>query len=309
MRNTPEEQVSKILMLKEMGMSSRKIAKMVLGSASKKSTVNDIIARATGGKSGDEHPNILLFDIETSFQLFGGFGRFNQNFSESQVFENTKLLGACAKWLGSDDMMEIYPERFEDWSTDYEQKRVLEKMWKLLDKADYIIAHNAPFDTKMMNAFFIQNGMSKPSPYRVIDTLRIARQNFRFDSNKLDSLGKFLGVGRKVPHTGFDLWRGCVAGEKESFLQMIEYNIGDIYLLEDIYHILRPWDSNHPNLSIHYEDRHRCGVCTSTDLEDTGKKAFTNTQSYNLYCCRDCGSWHRIRKADKVDSKTLVGVK
>ena len=161
----------------------------------------------------------------------------------------------------------------------------------------------------MMNAFFIQNNMTKPSPYRVIDTLRIARQNFRFDSNKLDSLGKFLGVGRKVDHSGFELWKGCVAGDTESWRVMLEYNNQDVLLLEEIYMILRSWDSKHPNFSIHYEDRNRCGVCASSDLQETGKKAFTNTQSYDLYRCSDCGSWHRIRKADKVGSKTLVGVK
>lgn len=308
MRSTSQNDVDKIFHLKEMGFSSRKIAKLVLGSASKKSTVNDILSRARV-EEGTDDPQILLFDIETSFQMFGGFGRFNQNFSESQVFENTKLLGACAKWLDSEDMVEIWPQRFENWSSDTEQQGMLTRIWKMLDRADYIIAHNAPFDTKMINAFFVLHGIAKPSPYRVIDTLRIARQNFRFDSNKLDSLGKFLGIGRKTPHTGFDLWRQCVTGDTEAMKLMIEYCHNDVLLLEDVYMTLRAWDSNHPNLSIHYDDRHRCGVCRSEDLIDTGKKSYTNTQAYPLYVCQDCGAWHRIRKADKADSKTLVGVR
>ena len=309
MRKTPEDVVNKILVLKALGFSSRKIAKLVLGSASKKSTVGDILSRVNKQPADEKHPNILLFDIETSFQMFGGFGRFNQNFSEMQVFENTKLLGACAKWLGSEDVIEVWPEYFKDWSSDSQQRTMLRKIWWLLDKADYVIAHNAPFDTKMINAFLVQNDIARPSPYRVIDTLRIAKSNFRFDSNRLDSLGKFLGVGRKMQHTGFDLWRGCVAGDTDSFKLMLDYCVQDVLLLEDIYMKLRHWDSNHPNLSIHYENKHRCGVCGSEALYETGKKTYTNASSYDLLACSNCGSWHRVRKSDKSETKTLVGVK
>lgn len=307
-----EDEKNQIDVLANLGYSTRKIAKLVLGTKSRKSTVADHLNRVKADAEGfgKDIPKVLFLDIESSFQLAGVFGRFNQNLSEAQVFDNSKLLGLCAKWMGSDDMMEIWPEDFKYWNEPEQQRGMLEKAWKLLDTAEYIIAHNINFDVKMLNAFFIQNGLGKPSPFRQIDTLRIARQNFRFDSNKLDSLGKFLGVGRKVDHSGIDLWMRCFRGETDAFLKMIHYCIGDIYLLEDIYHTLKPWDSKHPNFGIHHDDGQvRCGVCSSVGLVNTGKKVHTDTGSYELLKCSTCHSWHRVRSSEKRLTKTLVGVK
>lgn len=308
-------QKTQIDLLNGLGYTRRKIAEVVLGRDTRNSTVTDYLLGKDDKQEDVEAllmakggPNTLLIDIETMFQIFGGFGRFNQNFSEAQVFENSKLLCACAKWLGSQHMIEISPEDFSEWHTPGTQEAMLWKAWNLLDRAEYVIAHNVSFDTKMLNAFFITNGLPKPSPYRIIDTLRIARQNFRFDSNKLDSLGKFLGVGRKVDHTGIALWMDCYKGDTDAWRHMIEYNVQDVLLLEDVYYKLRPWDKNHPNLSIHFDDEERCGVCLSKDLRDTGKLASTNTSRFPLYQCGGCGAWQRLRYSEKRSNKTLVGV-
>lgn len=307
-----QEQQNQISTLHSLGFSSRKIAKTVLGRSSRKSTVTDFLTRKSIDESQIKKPKILLADIETSFAQVGAFGRFNINVGEAQVFEHTKLLGMCAKWLSEDEMIEIWPERFEDWNTEYEQKQMLSKAWRLIDEADYIIGHNyANFDSKMLNAYFVKHGFSKPSPYKIIDTLKIARQNFRFDSNKLDSLGAILGVGRKVSHTGMDLWMRCFKGEKEAFLEMLEYCNQDVLLLEEIYMRLRSWDSKHPNISFHCEDdgQTRCPICASTALTDTGKKAYTNANAYSLLKCVECGGWHRSRNSEKRSTSTLVGVR
>ena len=44
--------------------------------------------------------------------------------------------------------------------------------------------------------------MPPPSPYKTIDTLKIARKYFGFNSSKLDDLGRVLGAGEKVRHGG-----------------------------------------------------------------------------------------------------------
>jgi len=306
-----EGEKNQIDVLEGLGYTRRKIAEVVLGRPSRKSTVSDYLSGLDNPfpVESEDDPKVLLVDIESSFQIFGGFRRFDQNFSESQVFEWTKLLGLCAKWLGSDDMIEVWPEKFSEWSGDDSQRRILEKAWKLLDRAEYVIAHNVSFDTKMLNTFFIMNGLGKPSPYRVIDTLRIARANFRFDSNKLDSLGKFLKVGRKTPHTGFALWADCAKGDADAWRHMIKYCAQDVDLLEEVYYKIRHWDKNFANLAIHYDDDVvRCGVCLSEDLTDTGKHVFTNTKQYKLFQCNGCKAWQRTRKADKRGTKTLAGI-
>ena len=255
--------------------------------------------------------NILVWDVETSAAMVGAFQRWNINISQAQVFKEVMILGLCAKWLGSDDIIEIYPLDFSKWDSDFEQKRMLQIIWNLIDKADMTITHNGQkFDHPIINAQFVKHGFPKPSPYQVIDTLRIAKRNFKFPSNGLDALGEYLGVGRKMQHSGFSLWRGCMLGEEESFKEMCDYNAQDVLLLEEVYHKLKSWDHLHPNAA-HFSqsDSHVCPVCGSGDLIETGKKTFTSSNEYDLLQCNDCSAWSRYRKANKRVFKTLQGVK
>lgn len=61
------EQEQKIIKLKEMGFSSRKIAGLVLGSESKKSTVNDFIARRTKEEDTDWFDVLSYRPVEEMF--------------------------------------------------------------------------------------------------------------------------------------------------------------------------------------------------------------------------------------------------
>src|ERR1700719_3656227 len=88
-----------------------------------------------------------------------------------------------------------------------DDKALVTDLWTIFDQADIQIGHNADkFDIKKSNARFLMHKLNPPSPYKTVDTLKIARRAFKLDSNKLDDLGYYLGLGRKLPHTGFHLW-------------------------------------------------------------------------------------------------------
>lgn len=57
-----------------------------------------------------------------------------------------------------------------------------------------LIAHNAPFDMRFVNAELKQNGFKTLENYKVIDTLAIAQSKFPGDSNKLSSLCKRYNI-------------------------------------------------------------------------------------------------------------------
>jgi DNA polymerase III epsilon subunit-like protein len=77
-----------------------------------------------------------------------------------------------------------------------------------MDEADLICAHNGDaFDIKKINSRLIVNGFKPPSPFKTIDTLKIARRVFKFDSNKLDNIGRYLSRGPEDPQH----WRGALA--------------------------------------------------------------------------------------------------
>jgi hypothetical protein len=44
---------------------------------------------------------------------------------------------------------------------------------------------------------------------------KVAKAHFRFLSNKLDYIVQYLGIGKKVEHEGFGLWRKVMAGRRK----------------------------------------------------------------------------------------------
>lgn len=315
-----KEFVGKVLKLHQEGLSNRRIAKLLLGRSGAKSTIADILERERIARSLDlpvkEGAKILQMDIETAPSRVYVWGRFQQNVGQNQVISEHFILTWAAKWLGKDKIMWDALDQYPDYNplTAYEDDyKVVKSLWDLLDEADIVVAHNAAFDTKVMNARFAYHGLPEPSPYKIVCTLKIAKAKFRFPSNKLDSLGEYLGVGRKVDTGGFELWAGCYAGDKESFKKMTTYNIQDVNLLEDVYLKLRAWDQRHPNVSAYYsDDKERCVVCGSDDLfSQPDTVAASGMSMFEVVTCNGCGKHSRKRvnlKSKEKMKNTLTNI-
>lgn len=244
-------------------------------------------------------PRILVFDIETSPNLGYIWGKYEQN-----VIEFTKewhMMSFSYKWLGDKKTHVIALPDFKRYKTHPEDdSSLVGALWALFDEADIIIAHNGDkFDIKKANAKFLEHGMTPPSPYKTIDTLKIARKYFALNSNKLDDLGMLLGVGRKVKHAGFELWKGCMGGNSSSWKKMKEYNKQDVVLLEKVYLKLRPWHSGHPSVSV-YGDHTACPKCGSHSLQKNGVRV-TQTTIYQQMICRSCGGY--VRGTSKINEE------
>jgi Zn ribbon nucleic-acid-binding protein len=153
----------------------------------------------------------------------------------------------------------------------------------------------------MANTFFIKEGLTPPSPYKVIDTLTIARSKFKFMSNKLDDLGKYLGVGRKVDTGGFKLWLGCLKGDKKSWKLMRKYNKQDVSLLEDIYIKLRGWGTNLPAVKTGI----LCPTCGSDDIQFRGWNTNKIWRTKRIQCL-NCGKWSESNIKEKIYNKEYV---
>jgi DNA-directed RNA polymerase subunit RPC12/RpoP len=161
-------------------------------------------------------------------------------------------------------------------------------LWDVMSMADIDIAHNGDeFDIKKANARFLVHGLPPLSPYKTIDTKKVAKKYFRFDSNKLDELGHYLGLGRKLPHTGFNLWKGCMAGDKKSWKLMTEYNKQDVILLEKVYLKLLPWIQNYP---IVHPENGTCRNCGSKHITKSKSRAVKNGWKQQ-YQCQSCGAY------------------
>lgn len=253
---------------------------------------------------------VLIFDIETAYKTAGVWGRYNQNIGMNQIFQDFYVLSWAAKWLDDDyiysDALFRHKGVYKADPTD--DSAILETAWEMLDQADFVIAHNGQsFDRRSINARFIQNGMEPPSSYKVIDTLKVARRQFKFTSNRLDDLGKMLGVGEKLDTGGFDLWRSVIEKKcPKAFKKMLAYNEQDVLLNEEVYKKLRSWDDKHPNFKLGDESRRpACNACGSRRVAKWGTHRAI-TQIYQKYKCSDCGHCMRAPKAIKLDKKSKL---
>jgi len=238
---------------------------------------------------------ILLFDIETSPNIGYTWGKWEQNVVE--FVEESYIMCVSYKWLNS---KKIYSISIADFKKDG-KKRLVQKLHNLFDEADIIIAHNGDeFDIKMSNREFARYDMKPPSPYRTIDTKKLAKGKFRFNSNKLDDLGEFLGVGRKIATGGFQLWIDCLHGDKKAWERMIRYNKQDVALLEKIYLKLRPWAKNHPE--IYYSELLSCPVCGSLNVQRRGFH-YLRDMIQQKYQCLNCGKWYHGNTVKKFNKK------
>lgn len=243
-----------------------------------------------------KQPKVLLIDIETTPLQVHCWGTWKQFIGHEQVINDWFMLSYSAKWLFDSKVMGSVLTPIEAVKKD--DSRIARELWKLFDQADVIIGHNiSGFDLPKAQTRFLLNKLAPPSPFRVIDTLTVARQNFRFASNKLDYIGQLLLNDRKI-HTEYQLWLRCLEGDAKSLEDMLTYNKKDVLLLEEAYVFLRPYIKGHPNMAIYQESiEPTCPTCGSTNIDECGHYA-TSVNRYLAFRCKDCGAICRSRKVD-----------
>jgi len=234
-------------------------------------------------------PKVLFFDIETAPNLAYVWGKYEQDVI---AFVNEfHLLSFAYKWLGSD---KVYCETIKGQGGD--DRKLAKKLRDLLDQADVVVAHNGDaFDIKKARARFVFHGLKPPSQFATVDTLKVAKRYFNFNSNRLNDLGIYLKVGEKVKHTGFDLWLGCLKENKKSWKLLEKYNKQDVTLLERVYHKLLPWMDRHPNMAL-LSEKVGCPKCGSSKVKKAGIRA--NSMSLQQqWQCKSCKGYYLTRRS------------
>lgn len=249
----------------------------------------------------------LFLDIETAPKRAFVWSMWKQNIGLNQLEADGYILCWCAKW--ADGTKVLSGKLTKEEVADEDDSRIVAEVHKLMDKADIIVGHNGDrFDLPIINTRFVTHGLLPPSPYKTVDTLKVARDKFKFTSNRLDALGMFLGLGRKIDTGGFQLWRDVMDGKAKAMADMVKYCSQDVLLLEKVYLKLRPWSNKHPNVAMFTDGTKRvCNSCASEKVHAKGDFV-TNSRVYKRYKCADCG--HEMRSPysdkDKVRNSTRM---
>lgn len=246
-------------------------------------------------------PKVLIFDIETAPIIAHVWSLWENNVSLNQVVADWHVLSWSAKWLDDPPNKVMYMDQrgVKDVTDD---KAILEGIWDLLNEADVVITQNGKhFDQKKLYARFLLKKVHKghpPGTFKHIDTKVIASKVFGFTSNKLEYMtDKLCTTYKKLKHTkfpGHEMWTECLKGNLEAWKEMEKYNKYDVLALEELYHVLIPWD-NSINFNVYHDEEAHVCKCGSTSFIKNGFY-YTSASKFQKHKCKQCGTEHRDKQ-------------
>jgi DNA polymerase elongation subunit (family B) len=243
----------------------------------------------------------LFFDIETSPNLVFSWNVGHEvRIGHDNIVKERAIICICYKYEGSDKVYSLTWDKGDD-------KKMLEKFASVINTADEVIGHNSDnFDIKWVRTRCIYHGIPMTHEIKSIDTLKAGRGKFRFNSNKLDYLGKYLGVGEKMETGGFDLWKDIILkNSKKALTKMVSYCKQDVVLLEKVFQKLNPYIPVKTNAAVMF---HRSAIaCPECLSENTAVNKHRITAAGIRYVglqCKSCGKYFSVSQT-RFDGASL----
>lgn len=236
----------------------------------------------------------LFWDLETSpnIGLFWEAG-YKKNIDYSNIIKERGIICICYKWEDDDNV------HYLNWDSKQSDKAMLKKFVEIANTSDEMIAHNGDkFDLAWLRTRCLFHRIPMFPTYKTIDTLKVSRSKFKFNSNRLDYIAQFLGMGKKIK-TEFSMWKDIfINKDKKAMEKMIKYCKMDVVLLEKVYKEL----SVHIEPKTHYgvlfgQDRGSCPECGSNDLHVSKYRTTTTGLKKIQYICNTCKKY--CTKSDK----------
>lgn len=182
----------------------------------------------------DKPKRRLFFDLEVSANIVFSWriGR-DVTLSPDDIIKERAIICVCYKWEGDSTVHSIEWNKGDD-------RDLLVKFSKIINTADEVITQNGDsFDIKWLRARCIYHDIPVSAKFNSIDTLKMARAGFKFNSNKLDYMAKFLGVGGKI-ETTYGLWKDIILNnDRIAMNKMVSYCKNDVVILEKVYNRLQ----------------------------------------------------------------------
>ena len=250
--------------------------------------------------SDKNEPRVLLLDIETLPNTVTSWGlKVDGYLSHDNILEERSIVCASWKWLGGGQVHSASVLTHRSKDKEIPDLGVLRKLHGVMSEADCLVAHNGDrFDVPWIMARMVLTDLPPLRPVPTIDTKKIAKSRFLFNSNRLDYLGKYLKVGRKI-ETDFGLWLEAMKGSRKAIEKMVVYNREDVRLLERVYLKLRPYVPARLNMSHWSNDNRACPSCGEAALESRGI-GMNRVSTYRRMQCRACRAWSSMPMNSKV---------
>jgi uncharacterized protein YprB with RNaseH-like and TPR domain len=243
----------------------------------------------------------LFFDIETSpnIGLFWNPGH-KISISHENIIRERAIICIAWKWEGQKAIHCL------TWNTRQNDKAMLKEFVGVMHKATEIVAHNGDrFDTPWIRTRCLYHGIPMSPDFVSIDTLKAARAKFRFNSNRLDYVARFLAGDQKRP-TGFGLWKRVLLDKDPTALRkMVGYCKHDVKLLEEVYQKLAPYLPAKTHRAA-YVSLSACPECGSQKTCISRHRTTASGYRQVQYNCRDCGKYHSMSETRWLKSKAAA---
>lgn len=240
-------------------------------------------------------PKVLLIDIETSPLEVYCWNLYPENIGLNQIIKDWTILSYAAKWLDEDKIMYMDTSKERDPRND---KKVVASICELLAQCDIVVSHyGRKFDVPKIDTRRLKHKLPMFPMPKHEDTKFMANK-YSFTSNKLEYIAKYLDTSNKKLTTkrkfqGMELWKECLAGNRDAWREMATYNKQDVYTLQDVYKELAPRAST-VNHSVYSESETHVCSCGSKEYKLNGY-AYTSTGKYQRYVCKSCNKERRGR--------------
>ena|SRR3990167_2066362 len=175
-------------------------------------------------------------------------------------------------------------------------KQLVKAAAEILNGADIICGHYiVGFDVPYIQTRLMYHGLRPMAPVAYIDTWRICKYKLKLNSNRLDTISKFLNVKYEKTAIDFRHWIKAMAGNKSSLRYIVQHNRYDVLVLEEVYNRIRVLCPTHPNMNILSAHEKACPTCgVDNNLKKRGFNIAKTTKSQR-YQCTSCGAWSRGR--------------
>jgi hypothetical protein len=173
--------------------------------------------------------SILYIDLEVSKSQIYNYGlRVPSGYiNPDDLVKPAYIICWSASYVGSDVIWSDCVTKKE--ALKWDDKRILSRLQELMESADLLAGHNVDrFDLKKANARFLLNGIEPVVGKKTLDTLKIARSKFSFESNKLDYICQALGFRPKMDIRNEDWNRIVSTGDEKTLKKVQKYNKGDV---------------------------------------------------------------------------------
>lgn len=236
----------------------------------------------------------LYFDMETSYNLVASFQIGRKVFiAPENIVKERAVICIAYKWENDPTVYTFA------WDRRQCDKAMLSKFVKIANQADEIVAHNGDrFDLRWLRTRCAFHRIPCPPDFTTIDTLKLARAGFNFNSNKLDYIGKFLGVGQKAV-TERGLWDKVILNNDARALKsMVEYCQEDVRLLQRVHSELIPYTAPKTHRAMHNDgNRIDCPECRSESTRINQYRTSASGVKMAQLQCNDCGKYFKIPRA------------